>query len=307
MKQTNLLVTVALMSACAMETEGIGSGTSESSTGSTVDTQDPDESEGPITDDGPELTSTGSSTTGGGSETPGSDGDELTSSEEGSSTGEPSTDFGLFFDGSASVTATDISGFTAAEFTVEAWIEIVSEGEATGVIIDNRRWSDLSKSYTHGMVLYIEPDTQRLLCGFIGDDTWNYVLGPTVPQFGVGWHHVAATKSDANLFLFVDGVSEGVEVVDVSVAQDVTAMFHVGDQPESDGSLRLRQITLDDVRVVDFPLYESNFDPPVVYDDEGEASTLVHLKLDENAGVVTTDEYGMVFMVDGAQWTAGHE
>lgn len=296
------LVTLALCSACAKLNEE-GMGTDESSSSSTSDNPNPSVGTTVTTSDPSDDPTTGSTDDGSDTDTdvdPSSSSDDGSSSE--SSTGEPSTDFALFFDGDATASATQPYGWQASDFNVEVWIEIRDADTCQGIILDAR-----NDSRTAGWSLYFEPGTQQLYFAFIGDEgDWNYVEGPQVGEIGVGWHHIAASKSESTLFLFVDGISQDAGSVNPSLAIPLISKFRLGYHPAEGDEWRLTDASIDDVLVVDYAKYMANFSPMSVYDDDSE-KRILRLELDENEGVVATDPGGKTFALEGTEWTAGHE
>ena len=296
------MLTMALFSSACTNFDEAGAETDESSSSSTTDSPvttvtTTATSVDPTEDPTSESSGDPAGSTDSGSESSSDDGE---ASE--SSSGEPSTDFALFFDGNATASATQPYGWQASDFNVEVWIEIRDAETCQGIIIDAR-----NDSRTAGWSLYFEPGTQDLYFAFIGDEgDWNYVEGPDVAEIGEGWHHIAASKSESTLFLFVDGISQDAGSVNPSLAIPLISKFHLGYHPAEGDEWRLTDAVLDDLLVVDYAKYEANFAPMSVYDDDSE-KRILRLELDENEGVIATDPGGKTFALDGAEWTAGHE
>jgi hypothetical protein len=226
--------------------------------------------------------------------------DALTSSSEGSagSTTEV-VDFALQFDGTGMVVSTRPIVWSSNTFTAEAWVELLSDG-ASGVIVDQQ-----DAALMAGWVLHLHPTSHVLIFALYDPSGTPYqVEGPTSEAIGTGWHHVAATYAGGVLSLFVDGAP----VADIpgpntmgATNTPIALAAHNQPQPEM---WRLRNATIDDVRIVTRALYEEPFDPPTQFDDVGDVVML--LRLDEGMGTATEDALtGAKFDVENGAWVMG--
>ncbi len=296
-----------LLPACPMVTEGGGeSGSSDSSDSGDdgPDSADSADSAPTADDDGPDSTS-------GGDDESESDDDSSGSDEEtgDATTGEPITDFALRFDGSTVARKTNSGGgygWVATDFTVEAWIEI-SDTAATGAIFDAQ-----TEAFDAGWSLYLHPKWNALVFSFFNESGDNQiVIGPSVSDIGVGWHHVAATKEFDRAFIHVDGVA--VEIADVSpeIAL-VPVIMTIGSVANEAPLYTLDSVAIDDLRITEAPLYSGNFDAPVVLDGDWATGTRLLLHFDEGEGVIIGDpeisdiEFG-IESPDVPDWVPGHD
>jgi len=293
---------LALLSLCAchMVTEGTGDGggsSSESSSGEDDDADDESITTSDTADSDP------GSSSGGGS----SDGTtESSGGEEESSTGapvEPITPFALHFDGSSYARKSALDGaygWTEAEWTVEAWIEILDE-TATGVIFDAQNGG------ATGWALYIQPDWTSLVFSFYDSGNVNQVVeGPEVDDIGIGWHHVAATKMGDTVYLHVDGVAVKAQEVSAEPAYGPVTLS-VGTVSTNESFWDLQGVNIDEIRITDTALYDANFDPPIAMDADS-VGALFLLKLDEGAGVVaeeSVNDPGLNFTIFNPSWVEG--
>lgn len=223
-----------------------------------------------------------------------------TSTAEGSagSTAE-SVDFALQFDGTGSVRSHRPIVWSSTMFTVEAWVEIVSDG-AAGVIADQQ-----NALLNAGWVLHVHPVSHTLAFALYDASGTPYLLeGPTAAEIGVGWHHIAGVRADGVMALFVDGVPVAdLEVATTMSATDLPIALAAHNQPQPD-EWRLREASIDDVRIVSRALYEAPFDPPTTFEDIGDVVLL--LRLDEGMGDLTEDPVtGQGFDVLNGAWVMG--
>jgi hypothetical protein len=235
--------------------------------------------------------------------------DDGSSSEESGtdgSTGEPTTDWALQFDGDT-VAIKDNNGgaygWTYPAWTVEAWIEIVDE-DATGIIFDSEDPSLLA-----GWVLYLHSDYHALTFSFFdAGHQNNVVVGPSVADIGVGWHHIAATNSgEGTVYLHVDGVAATAQEVSTTISEDPPiVLWQIGGNVTNNPDFNLRGVVLDDLRISDQALYSGSFDPSMVL--EASESTLLLLHFDEGEGVITEDTEAsqMGFAIENPKWVPGY-
>jgi len=184
--RSGLTAILTLLCACRMVTEGTGEGGSSSESSS----EDSSGDDSIATSD----TADAESTSGGGSTSESSGGEESEGSSSGDeSTGEPITDFALHFDGSSFARKIDDGNdytWQSSDFTVETWAEITSL-DARGVIFDTT-----DANFSSGWVFYIHNEFNALVFSVFDDAHMNHVvLGPSIDEIGMGWHHLAATKS----------------------------------------------------------------------------------------------------------------
>lgn len=304
MRRPTLVLLAAFLCACPLVTEGnpafedssSSSGDSESGDVPADDDADDGGSTDGEADDGPDP---GTSSEDGGESSEG----DSEADDESSSTGEPVTDFALHFNGlsSARKASNDGSyGWTHKDFTIETWIEIEDE-DATGVIFDAQ------DGYAIGLSFYLHPEWHSLVFSFYDDSHENWVVtGPQVASIGVGWHHVAVTKNGDTVYLHVDGVTEEVDTVGeelfyAPVTLTIGAIFNYDDV------WSLKHANLDDLRITALPIYDSNFEPPVVVEDTFENQGVLLVDFDEGDGILASDSISfMQFEIDDPEWVTGN-
>ena len=296
MTRGSALSQVVLLSivGCFGEPPEVESSGPDSTTGSTTGDADPSSADALGSSESSVTSSSGSTSEAGPTSDPSSGSAEATSS----TTGE-NADFALRFDGEGSVVSTGPIVWSSSNFTVEAWIEILSDG-AAGVIVDQQ-----DATLTAGWVLHLHPESGSLLFSIYDAVGSPYtVQGPSVSAIGAGWHHIAGVHADDMLALFVDGV----QVADVSAVASMSVTANPialgAHNTKQDAMWRLREVAIDDVRVVARALYEKSFDPPLRFDDVGDVVVL--LRLDEGMGATTEDPVtGAEFTVTNATWVPG--
>lgn len=290
-----------ILSACGFVSEGMPMDESSSS------------SSGDGSDDPTILTTattTSSSTTTSESSSDGSsgsdDGESSSSSDDetsAESTGERTVDYALRFDGTSyarKVQGEDPFLWPSGDFTVEVWINIESE-DATGVIFDTA-----NDAFTSGWVFYLHNDMHALVFSVFDETHFNQVIvGPDVAEIGTGWHHIAAVKSDDMVSIYADGLLAVEQVVSPTMSFDNEASWILGGAPGEDPEFYLHDVVVDDLRIVAQGLYQGDFDPPVMYDDE--PPSILTLLLDEGDGLTAEDpNSGSVFDVESPVWTPGN-
>jgi len=228
--------------------------------------------------------------------------DEGTDGTDGS-TGEPTTDWALQFDGTSYARMADIDdSFTwpSSDFTVEVWAEI-HDTDATGIIFDTA-----NVQFQDGWVLYLHSEYDALVFSFFDENHQNaVVMGPTVEEIGTGWHHFAATKADGEVFIHVDGMTTTQEQVPSTLSFDNTALWSLGGSPDDNVDFRLTNVTIDDIRISGFARYQTDFDPLPAYDDD--ESVILLLRLDAGEGDVVIDEISAAdFAVENPRWVPGN-
>jgi hypothetical protein len=290
---------------CPLVTEGTMDAGDDSSSSSA--SEDSDDGHGTVTVNTMLTTADDSGSSDDDSGSSGSDTSEGSSEgEESSSTGEPPapvTEHALQFNGASFARKSSQGGeygWSDPEWTVETWIEILDEN-ATGVLFDAQNGG------ATGWALYFQPDWRSLVFSFYDSGNVNQVVeGPQVEQIGVGWHHIAATKVTDTVYLHVDGVAVKAQLVsDLPAYGPVT--LSVGTVSTNEQFWDLNGVIIDEIRVTNYPIYDSNFDPPVVLDNDVEGA-LVLLKFDEGAGVIATEsatEDGMNFTITNPNWVEG--
>jgi hypothetical protein len=232
--------------------------------------------------------------------------DGTTEGTDSGTTGEVVTDYALQFDGNSRARMENDGGmyeWTATDWTVEAWVEVLDES-ATGAVFDSQE-----PGFQSGWTFYLHPDSGDFVFSFIDSDHANKVFaGPSVEEIGVGWHHLAATKSGQNIYMFVDGVT----MVADSVTNDMPSMdpllvtWTIGAIANDNVGFNLQGVVVDDIRITEGALYESNFDPPVVVESQG-IDTLLLLHMDEGAGVIVADpDTEIGFTIDNPAWVPGY-
>ncbi len=155
--------------------------------------------------------------------------------------------------------------------------------------------------------MYLHSEFKTLVFSFFDENHQNHVvLGPLVTDIGTGWHHFAATKSDDTVFIHVDGETMTTQTVPSSMAFDQPTLWTIGGSPDDNPDFRLRDVTLDDIRISSFARYEADFEPLAAYDDD--ESVIMLLLLDEGQDTVAADEIdgGTDFDVDDPAWVPGN-
>jgi hypothetical protein len=287
--KTFMITTLALC-ACEFPVEGIGiptSSTSSSSDGSTT--------EG-LT--GLDTSSSSSETTLGGvsgsvDDSSSSSDAESSSGDGSSSTGEPLVDSGLRFAGDGSAfTSTTSAASLASSFTVELWIRIDSESLSRGTVLDTDSWTLAFN------------DNGWLEFGYGTDPssptTWTVLFVGTTEDMGVGWHHVAVTRSVGVATSFLDG-----EIVTGPLAApappDNDSEIHAAATLEDDE--RLTHVAIDDVRISSVARYTLAFAPAPIF--ESDDDTAAYWPLDEAEGASATDMVGALeLQLTNAEWIA---
>lgn len=304
MRRHALLPLAAFLCACPLVTEGnpaFEDSGSSSSSGDDGGTEADDDDTAPV--DSTEGGDEDPQESGSSSEDDGSSSDEGDEGEEESSTGEPITDFALRFNGlsSARKTTNDGSyGWTHKDFTIETWVYVEDE-DATGVLFDAQ------DGYAIGLSFYLHPEWHSLVFSFYDEDHQNWVVtGPQVASIGVGWHHLAVTKNAETVYLHVDGITEQVDTVAdelfyAPVTLTLGAIFNYDD------AWSLKHASIDDVRITSIPIYDSNFDPPLVFEDSFEDYGVMLMDFDEGDGILATDSISfMQFEIDEPEWVEGN-
>lgn len=290
-----------LLGACSFPSEGTGesSGSEESSSTGTDPSVTTTATTTTATTSAP--TTTTSDPSGGSSSDDGST-TELGTTDE--STGEMITDYALAFDGTSharKIADDGVYDWALDNYTVEMWVRI-DDLDATGVIFDGT-----NASFTSGWVFYLHNDWHALVFSFFDETHYNnVVMGPSVEEIGVGWHHFAATKNGTSVRIHVDGATEVVASVPDVVADDAT-LWTVGTSTALDASFSLHDVAIDDVRITAYPRYVDNFIPPLEYDDALDYVLLL-LRIDEGEGNHLVDEASQIdFTVENPVWVAGND
>lgn len=221
------------------------------------------------------------------------------------STGDPIEDWALHFGGDTVANKDNNGGaygWSAEAWTVEAWIDI-EDTSARGILFESE-----DAALTTGWVLYLHTDFNALTFSFFDATNANQVvIGPSIEDIGIGWHHIAATNSgEGTVYIHVDGVPMAAEEVSTSVATDNVVQWKIGGNVVGNPDLNLRHVAIDDLRITESPLYSGPFDPPVVF--ETNDATALLLNFDEGKGVVTQDtEASFIgFAIENPAWVAGN-
>lgn len=222
-------------------------------------------------------------------------------SDSESDTGVIEHDWALEFDGDdeASTKGPIEAAALAPEFTVEAWIRV--DSEVRGVMLDTRNGAP----GTVGWVFYVSKDAPHtLVFGFNTDSGGEALTGPDLADLDLGWHHVAATRTDAGRFsLWIDGAeAASANSTDAPVSDAVP--LRVGRFFDTAYDYWLRG-GLDDVHISTVARYEDTFTPMRADADEF-SSLMLTFSEGEDATSTYDDVEGVELVLSGATWTA-HE
>lgn len=291
-------ILIALTAACHFPSEGMGN-SSDSSSSSSDDSS--------VTTTATVTTSVATTTTGASSSSSSDEssddgdptfGESATTTQGESSTGEPIESYALAFDGGAVVANNELDPWDSDLWTVELWLEI-SEESAAGMLVDHQV-SDYSGGW------YVQFDylnSNRIMFSFWDLAGSHPTWGPTASEIGLGWHHIAVTRTQHTSYIHVDGQGEVADNVE-STMGSFSSKTYIGQTIVSNSNFDLHGVTIDEIRVSESARYSSNFDPPtslVVEDD-----TVLLLSFDEGSGVATVDAVAeREFAITSATWTSG--
>ena len=284
------MITALALCACEFPEEGIGIPTSSSSSSSDGST-----TEG-LT--GLDTSSSSSETTLGGvsgsvDDSSSSSDADSSSGDDSGSTGEPLVDSGLRFAGDGSAfTSTTSAASLASSFTVELWIRIDSESLSRGTVLDTDSWTLAFN------------DNGWLEFGYGTDPssptTWTVLFLGTTEDMGVGWHHLAVTRSLGVATSFLDG-----EIVtgplSAPAPPDNDSEIHAAATLEDDE--RLTHVAIDDVRISSVSRYALAFAPASSFENDDD--TAAYWPLDEGEGASATDMVdALELQLTNAEWIA---
>lgn len=203
-----------------------------------------------------------------------------TGSESGSSsesTGDPVTDWAIYFDGTnAATSTTDLDLDLGDEFTIEAWVRVDSS-DATGTIV-----SFLGVG-TSGWSLGFNVDSDLDFGFYDNNGAWNAVAGVNASALSPGWTHVAAIKSGSSIYLYAAG--DLVQTTPSSMGtSSPTVPLVLGNGLHG----AAHYFALDDLRVSTGRRYEANFEPS--YEIDADADAKIRALFDEGMGTVATSD-----------------
>lgn len=286
-------IVAMLLTACFSESDMLGSTTSSSSGDSSSSTSEDLDSSGSSTGND-ESTSAAAETS-----TTHSGVDSTTGTDDGSSessTGDPITDFALYFGGDGQLVSDEAIDLQLGQsYTVEAWIRIDST-DAHGPIVVHRGVG------TTGWSLQVSSAPSAFIFGFFDNNgTWTDLASSDLSEYGNGWHHVAAVKDMSTLHMYVDG-----NMVASKVCPSGVSAPSVEVQIGTNAGGSLLSIAVDDVRISEGARYEASFKPQA--EIEADLLTRLLLVLDEGVGLVASDDGpdAWSFSTTGTLWVAGN-
>lgn len=285
------IVALALLASCFSEEDTIGS-ESSSSSGSPVSNSSTESTTIATTIGTTNSADTSSDEGSSSSDSTGAADTSTSSTSE--STGDPITDWALYFDGTNPATSTsDLDLALGNEFTVEAWVRVDS-ADALGTIASFLGVGTSGWSFGFNF-------ESNLDFGFYDNNgAWNAVAGTNASSLSPGWTHVAAIKSGTSIYLYVDGVL--VQTAPSSLGtSSPTVPLVLGDGLHGMG----QYFALDDLRISTGRRYQVNFEPE--HDLAVDADARMRALLDEGEGTVATCDGSLGATIDlvDPMWVEG--
>ena len=170
----------------------------------------------------------------------------------------------LALDGSAFVSTTAPITLGAGSFTVEAWVFVDSESSGTRPIASAYDLAPTPTPFAKWLFYVAGDETLSFLAENAGQNQWTLqCVGAEVPTDQ--WVHVAVTRSNGSLRLFVDGVEDTPSVTNADLnipSADITA---VGKLVENGAGAAHFAGYIDEFRIVKGKaIFTGNFTPPTV-------------------------------------------
>ncbi|HIN26544.1 MAG TPA: LamG domain-containing protein, partial [Candidatus Marinimicrobia bacterium] len=196
------------------------------------------------------------------------------------------------------VTGSDVD-LRNSPFSIETWYK--SSGVTVyhnTTIIDN--YGTSTSSSANSWVLHIIGTAS-------GDDAGKAYFGKgsieliSISKIDDGiWHHIAIERyDDGSINMFVDGILNDTETLDLSVNIYSGYNLFIGSGHYS----RFQQCVISEVMISKQNAYYSNFMPPPTFTTN--SNTVLHLKIDEGSGTNLTDlsTYSNDGTISGATWS----
>jgi len=161
----------------------------------------------------------------------------------------------MYFDGTGDYLvgpANNFYNFGTGDFTIECWVRFNSVGSTQMFVTSNYNASNGAG----GWLFAYRQDNTTLKFGCNSNVSYEKTWLPSVNI----WYHVAASRSDSSLRLFVDGTQVGTTSTstdNISGASTIVVAGNLGGAP----NLVLNGY-LQDLRITNYARYTSNFTPP---------------------------------------------
>ena len=199
----------------------------------------------------------------------------------------------VFFDGTGDYIKSSIDSEDFAfsgDFAMECWVQKVGNGAhadsignvimMTGNASNNRNGLWISVTNAGSLVAKVAYDTSSWVLEISGGTLSNDV-----------WHHIALTRSDSTVRLFLDGVQQASGSNSTDITTTYSNAFSVGGQFNPAGSRHVNGYVSNARICKGHPVYTSNFTPPTRELD-------VHQGPDDDRTVVLTCYDGENIFVD---------
>jgi hypothetical protein len=164
-----------------------------------------------------------------------------------------------YFDGDGdylSATTGAVPPMRESDFTIEAWVRPTAETNYDlAMIFDNR-----SGAGTSGVALWQGADGLWVAYGSANGNALQPVAASTTPVALNAWTHIAAVRSGNSIFLYVNGVQDG--VADASGCDFTGDSLYIGTAADSPGFTRNFAGYIDGLRITKAALYCDEFAPP---------------------------------------------
>ena len=148
--------------------------------------------------------------------------------------------------------------FGTGDFTLEAWIYLISKPRSFAVIIA----TDTS-TFTTGSYYFIVDSSNKLQFGGAGLSISALVSASTISTGQ--WYHVAATRKSGTTRIFINGTLEDTETGDTHSYNYSTNNLLIGRNGWNDSSTQGFYGYIDDVRITKgVARYDATFTPPTV-------------------------------------------